>query len=102
MKKLAALFVLQFALVASIFAAPDEVVIASYNLENYLCMPRREEGKTVSEPKPEKEIQALIRIIREINPDILGVCEMGSREDFEDFKKRLAQAGLGYTDFEYV
>jgi hypothetical protein len=36
----------------------------------------------------------MIHIIKEISPDILGVCEMGSRERFEDFKKRLAAADL--------
>ena len=44
----------------------------------------------------------LVRIIKEINPDILGVCEMGSVERFADFKKRLTAAGLGYVDAEYV
>jgi endonuclease/exonuclease/phosphatase family metal-dependent hydrolase len=43
-----------------------------------------------------------VRIIGEINPDILGVCEMGPPDCFDDFKKRLDGAGLGYTDFEYV
>ena len=84
------------------FAGPGEIVVASYNLENYLHMERRVGGKSVLAPKPEKEIQALIQIIKEINPDILGVCEMGSPDDFEDFKQRLSQAGLGYTHFEYV
>ena len=65
-------------------------------------MERHVDGRTESLPKSEKEIQALIRIIKEINPDVLGVCEMGGLEDFEDFKNRLNQAGLGYTDFEYV
>ena len=44
-----------------------------------------------------------MRIVKEINPDILaGVEEMGEPERFEEFKKRLASAGLGYRDFEYV
>ena len=48
--------------------------------------------------KTEAEIAALIAIIKDINPDVLGVCEMGTPDRFEDFKKRLAAAGLGYTD----
>jgi len=83
-------------------AASGEIVVASYNLENYLHMERRVGGKSILAPKPEKEIQALILIIKEINPDILGICEMGSPADFEDFKQRLNKAGLGYTQFEYV
>ncbi|MEI8340009.1 MAG: endonuclease/exonuclease/phosphatase family protein [Verrucomicrobiota bacterium] len=95
-------FCVFLALSLTAFAAPGEIVVASYNLENYLRMERREENQTVIAPKPEKEIQALIQIIKEINPDILGVCEMGSKDDFADFKSRLKSAGLGYTDFEYV
>ena len=60
----------------------------------------KRQGK--SEPKPEKEKAALFHIIQSINPDILGVCEMGPKDQFEDFKKHLADAGLGYTDFELV
>jgi endonuclease/exonuclease/phosphatase family metal-dependent hydrolase len=84
-------------------AEPPPIVIATYNVENYLgeaqgtdFSPRR--GK----PKTEKAIEAVIQIIKEINPDILNVCEMGEPERFEDFKKRLAAAGLGYVDSEYV
>jgi len=83
--------------------ASDEIVVASYNLENYIRMDRREGNEHLKNaPKPEKEINALIRVITDINPDILGVCEMGTRDLFDDFKTRLKNAGLGYTDFEYV
>jgi endonuclease/exonuclease/phosphatase family metal-dependent hydrolase len=58
--------------------------------------------KSVTRAKPEKQIEALIRVIKEIHPDILGVCEMGSIERFTDFKKRLTAAGLAYADSEYV
>lgn len=79
-------------------ADSGEVVFAAYNLENYLSMERH--GGDA--PKPEREIAALVRIVKEINPDILGVCEMGPHDQFEDFKKRLADAGLGFVDFEFV
>src|SRR5476649_2172419 len=80
-------------------AEPQSIVIATYNVENYLgeespadASPRR--GK----PKSEKAIEAVVHVVKDINPDILGVCEMGDPERFEDFKKRLGSAGLGYTD----
>ncbi len=94
---------LSLALPLPLAAQPGEVVIATYNLENYLgAEPAADGGKSRGKPKTERAIEAVIRVVKEINPDILGVCEMGSRERFEDFKKRLATAGLGYTDFEYV
>ena len=84
-------------------AGPKEVVITGYNLENYFRTERRgPDGKRLVAPKPQKQVDAVIRIIKEINPDILGVCEMGGPEDFEDFKTRLKEAGLGFTDSEYV
>lgn len=103
MKKLALSFLVQVLLLAVGRAATNEVVFASYNLANYFITERRDEtGRRTSAAKPPKEIEALIQIIKEINPDILGVCEMGSKQDFEDFKRRLKDVGLGYTDFEYV
>ena len=100
---LAFLFTALFALLAGAHAAPDEIVFTGYNVENYLIAEKTEGGvHSSTAPKPEEEKQALIKVIQEINPDILGVCEMGSPAAFDDFKKRLAGAGLGYTDFEYV
>lgn len=103
MKKSALVFCIFFASLSIVRAAPDEVVIAGYNIENYLVTDRLD-GKIheKSAPKPEKEKAALFHIIKEINPDILGVCELGPKDQFEDFKKRLESAGLGYKDFEYV
>jgi endonuclease/exonuclease/phosphatase family metal-dependent hydrolase len=84
-------------------AAPEPIVICQYNVENYLDAPPMRPGqKSVTRAKPEKQIEALIRVINEIHPDILGVCEMGSIERFTDFKKRLTAAGLAYADSEYV
>jgi endonuclease/exonuclease/phosphatase family metal-dependent hydrolase len=83
--------------------AAQEIVVATYNLENYVsAAPKGPGDKYATRAKPEKEIETVIRIIKEINPDILGVCEMGSPERFEDFKKRLNEAGLGYVAFEYL
>ncbi len=94
---------LSLALSFGLAAEPKGIVVATYNLENYLGAESvTAGGKSRGKPKTEKAIEAVIRIVKEINPDILGVCEMGSPERFEDFKKRLADAGLGYTDSEYV
>ncbi len=86
-----------------LWAEPKGIVVATYNLQNYVSADVAEEGTgRRGKPKSEASIAALVGIIREINPDVLGVCEMGSPERFEDFKKRLADAGLGYKDSEYV
>ena len=84
-------------------AAPREIVICTYNVQNYVdSKPAGPDSKYGTKEKSEKSIEALIAIIKSVNPDVLGVCEMGSPARFEDFKKRLADAGLGYVDSEYV
>lgn len=81
----------------------QEIVVATYNVQNYLsASPKGPGDKYAARAKPEKDIEALIKVIKDVNPDILGVCEMGSPERFEDFKKRLNAAGLGYVASEYV
>jgi endonuclease/exonuclease/phosphatase family metal-dependent hydrolase len=103
MKRFSLVLLFVLVLVGSAHAAPREVVICQYNLRNYLDTTPARPGQTYgTRAKPESEIEAVIQIIKEINPDILGVCEMGSPERFADFKKRLGAAGLGYTDSEYV
>jgi len=83
--------------------AAQEIVVATYNVQNYVsAAPKGPGDKYATRAKSEKEIDALIRVIKEVNPDILGVCEMGSPERFEDFKKRLNEAGLGYVASEYL
>lgn len=67
----------------------------SYNLKNYLTMEQiRKGGVREKRPKPEMEIAALVEIIVNEKPDILGVCEIGERSDLEDLQTRLKKAGL--------
>jgi endonuclease/exonuclease/phosphatase family metal-dependent hydrolase len=101
---LALLLIWRLALSGLLAAEPQGVVIATYNVENYIGEEAvaAETGARRAKPKGEKAIEAVVQIIKDINPDILGLCEMGEPERFEDFKKRLEAAGLHYTDFEYV
>ncbi len=89
-------------LLSGIALGEEAVTFAHYNIENYLEMNRREGGEAVLGPKPEGEKNTLIRIIKEIHPDILGVAEMGPPDQFEEFQKRLKEAGLEFPFTEYV
>lgn len=71
-----------------------EVRFLAYNLKNYLTMRRYIDGKAVYTSKPEKEIAALIDVIKISQPDILGVCEIGSDKDLKDLQTRLKTAGM--------
>jgi endonuclease/exonuclease/phosphatase family metal-dependent hydrolase len=95
------LFLLCIAL-GSVVHGEQVAVFAHYNLENYIVMDRRENGQLVHSAKPEKEIAPLLRIIREIHPDILGVAEMGTPDQLQSFRDRLAQEGINFVDAEYV
>jgi len=97
------LFASSALLILSVSLQAKDVVVASYNLQNYLKMERRVDGKTVPDaPKPEKETAAAIEVIKQIQPDILGVVEMGDETMLDDFQKRLKSAGMDYPHREWV
>ncbi len=68
---------------------------AGYNLRNYLRMERRIGDSVVANaPKPEHEISAVLAVLSTCKPDILGITEIGTAEDLEDFRLRMDRAGL--------
>lgn len=73
-------------------AAPTRFLV--YNLRNYLSMPRLMDGESRMLPKPEHEIQALIKNIVKAAPDVIGMCEIGTQADLDDLQKRLVKAGI--------
>lgn len=78
-------------------AAPESkgIRFIAYNIENYLTMEVfRKGGVKEKRPKDPAEIEALIKIIVSEKPDILGICEIGTREDLADLQARLKKAGL--------
>ena len=80
-----------------------EVVVAYYNLENYLPMPRVIGGRRVENaPKPESEIVAVITMLKRIRPDVLGVVEIGDHTMLADFQERLSAAGMVFPHSEWV
>jgi len=82
---------------------PEEFRIATYNVENYTTMPRLIGGKMVAEAgKPEPERDAVAKSIAEINPDIIGLMEIGTPAQLEDLRRRLHKAGLDYAEIEYL
>lgn len=81
----------------------QDIVLASYNVRNYLKMDRWVDGRLVPEQsKPESEIAAVLRVLKAVRPDILGIVEMGGEDLFRDFQDRLKSAGLDYPHGEWV
>ena len=99
MKRLLAL--LSF-VVATGTACGKDFVFAGYNVENYAPVAIPGETKSGRPGKTAEAAGAVVQVVQEIGPDILGVCEMGTAPQFEEFRKRLEAAGLGYCDFEWV
>lgn len=70
----------------------------SYNVENWLILEDRFDFKTgqssPNAPKPEKEKAAVIEILRQAQPDVLGLCEIGTIDDLKEIQKMLRLAGL--------
>lgn len=67
----------------------------SYNLENWLTMERSTPGGSKGmAPKPESEKKAVIDLIIDQQPDVLGLAEIGTEADLADIQRRLKAEGL--------
>jgi len=85
------------------FSWAKEIVVVSYNLENYLGESSATTPPSKTEkPKPEAQIQALLSMIQDLKPDILGVMEMGGKDVFLDFQNRLLGCGLNFKFTEWI
>ena len=80
----------------------DQLRFLSYNVRNYLTMSRFVDGERRDRRKPSREVEALIQIIVEARPDVLGICEIGTREDLAELQGKLAEAGLPLEHSEYA
>ena len=80
----------------------QELRFLSYNIKNYLTMSRFVDGERKDRRKPAREIEALVEIIVTARPDVLGICEIGSREDLAELQKKLAEGGLSLAHSEHA
>ena len=67
----------------------------AYNVENWLTMDRVIERREVAnQPKPDAEKSAALRIVLKNNPDVIGLCEIGTKADLAEIQQALKAAGL--------
>lgn len=84
-------------------SSSNAVVVASYNVENYLMMPRWVDGHYRSNAgKPVTEKEAVTKMLNLVHPDILGLMEIGDQRQFNDLERRLQEAGMTFSDTEYL
>lgn len=73
----------------------DKIVFAAWNVRNYMLRPvKNGEGRTLTPAKSPESIAAVVETLRRIRPDIVGLCEIGSRSDLADLQRRLQRAGM--------
>jgi predicted extracellular nuclease len=76
-----------FSLILCGSLAGKEIVVASYNVDNYLLDDRQKDGVVMKDaPKPEQEIAAVIQSIGQIRPDIVGLVEIGDESMLDDLR----------------
>lgn len=73
------------------------VVVASYNIENYTLT-----GSERTRVKTPGARDAVADVAAGVQPDILGLCEVGSPEALEDLRGRLEKRGACLPYAEYV
>lgn len=82
------------------FSDVGSIRIASYNLRNYLVSNRMVGNQwRFAYPKPEDEKQMVRQIIREVDPDVLILQEMGAVPFLKELQGDLSLEGL---DYEYA
>ena len=80
---------------ASLRADDQRVVFVAWNLRNYSLKPvAAPSAEPPPPPKSRSSIAAIVKTLAELQPDILGLCEIGSRADLADLQRRLDKAGV--------
>lgn len=75
----------------------------AYNVENWLTMDRWIDGaEQPGLPKPEVEKEAVIGMLVRHQPDVLGLCEIGTTADLDDIRVRLKNAGIDLPHAHHV
>ena len=75
----------------------DSITFTAFNVHDY-----ETEAAPKRPAKPEASIAALVAILGQIKPDLLGVCEMGSPTALKDLQTRLDAAGIHLPHSEWV
>jgi len=80
----------------------DGLRFIAYNVENWLTMDRFVNQKPVqSSPKPDSEKNAVIQLLVNNTPDVIGLCEIGETKDLAEIQQSLKAAGLDLPHSHY-
>ncbi|MBL9129094.1 MAG: endonuclease/exonuclease/phosphatase family protein, partial [Verrucomicrobiales bacterium] len=76
---------------------PGSVILATYNLENYVLAPT-----ATRQAKTEASKARVAAVLAGLNADLVALQEVGGAEALEDLRGRLAAAGRAYEHREWV
>lgn len=75
----------------------------AYNVENWLTMDRYVDRQQLkNSPKPIEEKKAVIRLLVDATPDLIGLCEIGEAGDLAEIQEMLKAAGLDLPHSHYT
>lgn len=75
----------------------------AYNVQNWLTMEREVDDKHVTNiPKPDDEKIAVIRVLVEAAPDVIGICEIGETTDLAEIQELLKTAGVNLPHLHFT
>ena len=57
-------------------------------------MRRYIDGKSVHTGRNQEEVAQLVNVIKKADPDVLGICEIGTVEDLKQLQRALMKAGV--------
>lgn len=80
----------------------DKIRVCIWNLKLYLDTYKMTSKGRIKAPKTEDEKRAIVTVLKQINPDVLGVEEIGTDKFLKEFLKILHKNGLSYPYFAYA
>jgi len=80
-------------------ADTNTFTVATYNVENWVLMQRR---SVTNAPKPVAEREAVVNVLAGIQPDVLGVEELGTTNELADLQAGLEARGQKYPYTEWI
>lgn len=79
----------------------DEFSVMTFNLYRFGFYDRDDDGQE-DDFKPEDQVEALVGILADQQPDVLAVQELGDEASFDILIERLSAAGLDYPHRAYI
>lgn len=81
---------------------PGQIRFTAWNLKNFVHVAGPPPAGSTEKPKARREVMAVAAMLGTLQPDILGVCEMGTSADLAALQTELKKAGADLPYSEWV